>query len=339
MTTLVTGATGFIGSALVRALLSRGESVRALARPNHDTSSLEATGVDVRHGDLTRPETLQGLCTGVDTVIHCAARMKHWGTHKQFHEAIFMATQNLLREADGRARKFVYLSSIAALGMGGHLKGALESQAPRHTGIPYGDAKADAEQLVRGYHEEAKLDGIIIRPASVLGSGSVWVRMIVDAMLSRSGIPLIDGGRYSASFVYIDSLVDGILRAASNPLAVGKTYHFRDDWRVSWRQYLTDLGSLIGKKPRGDVPFGVAWAAGLLMEKLCTPLHVRPLSTRLVAVCMGRDNDVDTRQATSELGWATSVPYDVAMERIGSWVRENYGASSAKGSASLIAAS
>jgi 2-alkyl-3-oxoalkanoate reductase len=324
MMTLVTGATGFIGSVLVMELLARGHGVRALAMQGEDTSALEKAGVEIRRGDLMKKESLKGICTGADAVIHCAARVTDWGTKKQFYDAIYGATKNLLEEADGDSNKFMYLSSIAALGMGRHLKGAPESQAPRKSGVPYNDAKADTEILARKFHDTGRISCTIIRPANVTGPGSVWVRDIIDRMLSFTGIPLIDGGIYNSSFVYVDSLVDGIIRAAESDSAAGKTYHFRDDWDVTWKRYITDLGSFIGKVPRGRVPFHVAWTVGLLMEKICNPPHLRSPLTRVAAGVMGRDNDVDTARAKAELGWKTVVPYENAIGRIGEWVARNY---------------
>ncbi len=101
-------------------------------------------------------------------------------------------------------------------------------------------------------------------------------------------VPLIDGGRHSASLVYVDSLVDGIIRAGTVEAARGKAYHFRDDWRVSWKRYVNDLGAMIGKRPRGSVPFHAAWAAGWLLEKALTPFNVRAPLTRLAAGVMGQ---------------------------------------------------
>jgi nucleoside-diphosphate-sugar epimerase len=74
------------------------------------------------------------------------------------------------------------------------------------------------------------------------------------------GIPLIDKGRYSASLVYVDNLVDGIIMAGTRDEAAGRTYHFCDDWQVSWKRYLTDLSAFLGKSPKGHIPFHLAWA-------------------------------------------------------------------------------
>lgn len=324
MKTLVTGATGFIGSVLVRELLKKGHAVRALAMEGEDITRLESAGVEVRRGDLMKKETLRGLCDGIDTVFHCAARVTDWGTRKQFYDAIFTATENLLGEAAGKSRRFVYLSSFAALGMGLHLKGVLETDAPRKSGIPYNDAKADTEKLCREYHASGKIACTIVRPANVTGPGSVWVRDIVERLLSPTSVPLIDGGRYSSNFVYVDSLVDGIVRAGTREIAAGKTYHFRDDWVASWEKYINDLGAPLGKRPRGKIPFRLAWILGSVLEKICNPFHLRSPLTRLAAAIMGRDNDVDTTRAKSELGWKTTVPYNEAMKSIQAWVRDNY---------------
>lgn len=323
MKTLVTGATGFIGSVLVGELVRKGHGVRALALPGEDASALEAAGVEVVRGDLTVPESLRGICAGRDAVFHLAARVTDWGSRRSFYDAILGATRNLLAHAAGVSGRFVYISSIAALGLGSHLKGVTETAAPRKSGVPYNDAKADTEALVREYHESGKIDCVIVRPANVTGPGSVWVTDIVERMRDMM-VPLIDGGRHSASLVYVDSLVDGIIRAGTMDAAKGKSYHFRDDWRVSWNRYVTDLGAMIGKRPRGAVPFRAAWAAGWLLEKALTPFGVRAPLTRLAAGVMGRDNDVDTALAREELGWRTVVSYDEAMQKIGDWVRARY---------------
>jgi len=320
MKTLVTGATGFIGSFLVKKLLSQGYEVRALVLPGEKCEWLAQAGVEIAYGDLTDRKTIAGICNGIHTVYHCAARVTDWGTKKQFYKVIYEATKNILEEASRRAERFIYLSSIASLGLGNHLKGKKETDPPVKTGIPYNDAKADAETIVMTYHENAKIACTIIRPANVIGPGSVWVKDIIARYMSITGVPLIDNGRYSASLVYIDNLVDGIIRAGTTSIAKGKTYHFRDDWDVTWKQYLTDLGRCVGKSPKGDIPFVIAWYGALVLESLCNPLHIRSPLTRLAVAVMGRDNDVDTALTQAELGWKTVVSYDEAMNEIRKWV-------------------
>ncbi|HOT43494.1 MAG TPA: NAD-dependent epimerase/dehydratase family protein [Spirochaetota bacterium] len=323
MKALVTGATGFIGSVLAEELMARGHGVRALAFPEEKVSELVNRGAEICRGDLTAPESLRGLCDGVDTVFHLAGRVTDWGTRKQFYTAIYNATENLLKEAAGKASRFVYVSSLAAMGMGGHLKGVKETDPPRKSGVYYNDAKADAEALVRSYHDAGAIACTIVRPANVTGPGSVWVRDIIDQML-KMPVPLFDRGRHPTSFVYVDSLVDGIIRAGTMDVARGRAYHFRDDWTATWKEYITFLGSLVGKRPRGNIPFRLAWPLGLVMEKILNPLQVRSPLTRLNVGVLGRNNDIDTSLARAELGWRTTVSYSEAMERIAAWVRTHY---------------
>ncbi|RJQ67053.1 MAG: hypothetical protein C4519_24875 [Desulfobacteraceae bacterium] len=103
-------------------------------------------GVAIRRGDLRKIDNLRGLCEDIAIVFHCAARVTDWGTQRQFYQATYAATRHLLEESEGKCERFVYLSSIAALGMGRHMKGFREDHAPCKSGVPYHDAKAEQTQ-------------------------------------------------------------------------------------------------------------------------------------------------------------------------------------------------
>ncbi|MCL4558365.1 MAG: NAD-dependent epimerase/dehydratase family protein [Deltaproteobacteria bacterium] len=319
---LVTGAGGFIGSFLCKRLSENGYSIRALAFPGEDVKHLETTGAEIVTGDLTVPGSIKGVADGVDTVYHLAGRVTDWGPRKAFYTAIPGATGNLLHESVGKVSRFVYISSFCACGMGRHLKGVKEDDPAYKTGIPYGDAKLEAEGLVQGCHKEKGLTYTIIRPSNVIGPGSIWVKDVVER-LRKSSVPLIDHGRYSASLVYVENLVDGILLAGTKDAAKNNTYFFRDDWEVTWERYLKDLGRIVGKRPLISVPFWLAWTAAGIFEKLYAPFKVRPPGTRASVAVLGRDLDVDNTKAKRELGWATRVPYEDAMKAIEAWVRSS----------------
>jgi nucleoside-diphosphate-sugar epimerase len=324
MKSLVTGATGFIGSVLTRELLKKGHTVRALALPGENTQGLEKLGCDVRRGDLLKPHTLNGLCDDIDTVFHLAGRVTDWGKKELFYTAIYDATRYILEASIGHASRFVYISSIAAIGFARHIKGFRESDTPVKCGLPYGDAKLDAEGLVMRAHNAGSIACTIIRPANVTGPGSVWVKDIVERMMSMP-VPLFDGGIYCASLIYVNNLVDGIILAGTKDIARGKTYQLRDDWDVTWKRYITDLGALIGKKPGPAIPYRTARMAAWVCDMVFTPLNIRPPVSRMSVDIMGRDMDVDNTLAKEELGWKTTVSYPEAMLKIGPWVKEHYG--------------
>ncbi len=319
---LVTGATGFIGSRLCRDLKKDNWKIRALALEGEDCNHISGDVSEVIFGDITRAGTLNGIGDGVDVVFHLAARVLDYGSKKQFYAPIYDGTQNMLDACAKKAKRFLYASSIAACGLGKHLKGFTETDIPQKSGIPYNDAKNDAEKLVRSFQGRFDNGCTIIRPSNVIGPKSAWVDELGRQFL-KSVVPLIDGGQYSASLIYVDNLVDGIIKAGTADAASGQTYQLRDDWDVTWKQYLTDLSGLLGKKPMGSLPYAVAWAIANVTEKLLTPVGIRPPVTRLAMAIMGRDNDVDTSKAKTELAWQTKVSYPEAMEQIGEWVKVN----------------
>jgi len=322
---LVTGATGFIGSRLCKELKKENFKIRALAMAGENCDHIAADVSEIVTGDITRPDTLGGIGDGMDVVFHLAARVLDYGSKKQFYAPIYEGTQNMLNACADRSKRFLFVSSIAACGLGKHLKGFKETDTPRKSGIPYNDAKNDAEKLIHSYENRFAKGCTIIRPANVIGPKSVWVDELGKQFL-KSVVPLIDKGRYSASLLYVDNLVDGIIKAGASDVAAGQTYQLRDDWDVTWKQYLTDLSALFGKKPMGSVPYSVAWTMGSAIEKLLTPIGIRPPVTRLAVAIMGRDNDVDTTKARQELGWRTKVSYPEAMKQIGEWIQENWSA-------------
>ena len=323
MKVLVTGAAGFIGSHLARRLLARGDEVRGLLMPGELDRGLEALGMEVFRGDLTDARAVKGVAEGCDRVIHAANRTIDWGTRKQFFSIGVDGTRNLLEECAGKVERFVYLSSIAAYGLGVHMKDFDEDTPLVKTGIHYGDAKAEAEQIVRSYMARGALDTTTIRPANVTGPGSVWVREVLDVM-GRGPLPLIDGGRWSASLVFVENLVDGILAAMDSEVAAGRTYNLRDDYEVTWKEYEEWLGGLIGRQPTGSLPYKLAWRLGWVVQTLFLPLGVRPPITAQAVGIMGRDLDVSNRRAKEELGWRTRVPWEEAKATIENWVQSEY---------------
>lgn len=323
MKALVTGAGGFIGSHLAAELLKTGHTVRGLFFPGESTGGLEQMGMETVYGDLTDIESVRGFADGMDIVFHLATRTLDWGTRKQFESIMVGGTENLLNVCQGKAARFIYFSSIAAMGLNRDLKGFTENEERRFCGIPYCDTKIIAEDLVRDFCREKKMEFIIIRPANVTGPKSVWVTEIIEAFF-KGPFPLVSGGKAPGAFVYVDNLVDGAILAAQSDISPGGVYFFRDDYDMTWKSYVTRIGRMVGKKPFGSIPLWLAWKMGSTCEALCTPLGVRPPMSRLAAAVMGRNNDVDTRRAKQELGWKTRVGQDEAMEKIEQWLKEVY---------------
>ncbi len=320
---LVTGAAGFIGTHLCRRLLRSGFSVRGLLVHAESSSTLERMGVEIVRGDLLEPSSLQGITDGVDIVYHLAARVTDWGRWEDFWNITVHGTERLLELSWKHCKKFIYVSSIAAYGVGRTMRGFTEDTPCVKTGVPYGDSKMEAEKRVMDYHGKRGISCTIVRPANVIGPGSVWVKDALDAF-RRGPVPLIDGGRHSASLLAVENLVDGIVLASMNKASNGQCFNFRDPWSVTWRQYLTDLGAMIDRRPSFTLPFGAAWTVARIFEALCRPFNLRPPLTRMAVGIVGRDNAVSTQKAHTLLGWRSRLSYEKTMQRIQTWVKEHY---------------
>ncbi len=325
MKVCITGINGFIGRHLYQLLLDKGGyEIRGLAMPKEDMSFFKEQEVEIIRGDLSKAETLRNYCEGADIVFHLAARVTDWGTKKQFYEAIHTATENLLKEAvQSKVKRFVYTSSISACGMGRNLGFPDENSPIYKSGVPYNDAKHDTEFLVRKYQKDFGLNYTIIRPTNVTGANSVWVKDPIARMAEFFGLPLLDNGKYDAALVDVANLVDGIYRAGTMQVAENQVYFLMDDWNVTWKKYLGDLGAMMDRSPKGNLSFGFAWNMGTFLELILNPLGIRSPLTRLGAGILGRDLKVNTQKAQTELGWKSAVSYEESQRRIKSWVEEN----------------
>jgi dihydroflavonol-4-reductase len=226
MTVLVTGGTGFVGSAVVRALVERGDKVRVLARRTSKVDELTALGVEIAYGDLLDQTSIEAALAGCDTLYHVAAIYELWVQDKQkLIQTAVDGTRNAMEAAHKTGvSKVVYTSTSATIGAA---KGEVGTETTPHRGYflsAYEEAKHKAEQVAWEYVEKG-VPIVIVNPAAVYGPGD----------LKSTGQGLIDvvNGRapflypMSWSTVYIDDVARGHLLAAEKG-EVGQRYIFSE---------------------------------------------------------------------------------------------------------------
>lgn len=304
----VTGASGFVGSALLRRLRADGIPAVALLRsPGHGLPA----GVEPRiTGDLTGATELRPLLAGVDVLVHAAARvhvMREQSTDPlaEFRLVNVDATVSLARQAAAAGvRRLVFISSIKVNGeatLPGQPFRAKDPPAPQD---PYGISKQEAEQALWQVAETTGLELVVIRPPLVYGPGVKGNIARLLGWLDR-GLPLpfgaVDNRR---SLVALDNLVDLLCRAALHPVAAGQTLLVSDGHDLSTPELIRGLARGRGR-PAWLVPVP---AAGLRLAGRLAGQAA--MIERLVGSLQ-----LDLTPTRQLLGWSPPVPVDQALAR------------------------
>ncbi|WP_406637032.1 NAD-dependent epimerase/dehydratase family protein [Amycolatopsis sp. WGS_07] len=244
---LVTGATGFIGSAVLRALLARGAAVRVLAR-GEVPEWITRSGARVHCGDLADAASLAGACTGVATLVHAASRIG--GTEEECAEVNDLGTARLLAEAHrAGTRRIVSLSTCAVYRDGEH------RGAPEDT-LDLGPASATSRTRLAGEQQVRAAGGIVLRPHLVYGAGD---RHVVPALVRwlRAVPAWAAGGRSRTSVVSSEDLAAVLTAFALDPALgrPGEVFHVADPEPVRMRDLLEAVCRLLDLPvPEHDLP-------------------------------------------------------------------------------------
>lgn len=302
MKVLVTGANGFVGNALVADLRTRGHDVvAATRRPAENT-----VGV----GELDGATDWRAALQGCDAVVHTAARVHQMNEQAQEAEALYRktnveATLNLARQAAAAGvRRFVFISSIKAMGEGGHFS----AETPCHPQDAYGRSKHDAEDALLKLSAETGLEVVILRLPLVYGPGVKGnFRSLLRAV--QKGLPLPLGAVANArSLLYLGNLVDVISLCLSHPAAAGRVWLPSDGPEVSTSGLIRGIAKAMRRKARLlPVPPSLMLAAAGVLGK-------GPAAARLFG-----DLTVDSAPLFKELGWRPPFTLDDGLKVTAQW--------------------
>ncbi len=256
-TVLVTGANGFVGNHLCRALLARGFDVRAAVRRGPDGDELKSAGCEVVSvGDLASDTDWVTALAEVDEVVHLAARPDLTDPDgvppDGDHRVDVAATMGLAQAAaSAGVRRLVFVSSVKVHGE--HTSGPnhvfLETDPPA-PGEPYGQSKWEAEQVLREIAGNSELELVIVRSPLVYGPGVKGNFLELMRAIDR-GRPLPLGAiRNARSLIYVGNLVSALIRCLTHPAACGRTYLVSDGEDLSTPELVRRLAKALGHPAR-----------------------------------------------------------------------------------------
>jgi len=320
LTVLVTGATGFLGTSLVRRLLAEGESVRMLARSAAKAKPLTDEGAEAVIGDITDPAAVSEAVDGATVVYHLAGRLFEPGVPGAEYRAIHVEGTKLLLERCQHAtlERFVHCSTTGVLGVTGD--GPADETAPYRPTNVYEATKAEAEQAVLDKSREG-LPAVIARPGLVYGPGDLHLLPFFRTVLRRRFRPI---GRRPVWLhpIYIDDTTEALLRCGKQADAVGECFHLAGQEPVSLARLAEAVARAGGTRlPRGHIPLTAAQAVALVGDRLPPNLKQSAPLTRSRLDFLTHSRVYDVRKAERVLGFAAATDLRTGAARSMAWYR------------------
>jgi dihydroflavonol-4-reductase len=330
MISLVTGATGFVGSAVVRQLLQSGHSVRVLVRPNSNLGNLQGLAVEMVRGDLTDQAALQRAVQGCRYVFHLAADYRLWVPKPAImYENNITGTRNLMLVAlKAGVERIVYTSSVATLGLPADGRPGDEDTPVTLDDMigHYKRSKFLAEAAVRELHREHNLPVVIVNPSTPVGPRDIKPtptgRMIVEAASGRMPA-YVDTG---LNLVDVADVAQGHLLALERG-RLGERYVLGGE-DLSLQQILAEIARLTDRPPPHiSLPHQVVLPVAYLLEGWARLFDSgEPLVTVVGVKLAKKHMYFSSEKARRELGYSPSPPFP-ALEAALAWFRQQgYGA-------------
>lgn len=322
MKVLVTGGGGFLGGAIVRRLIERGDKVRTFQRGSYP--ALEQLAVECGRGDLAEPEEVDAAVAGCDMVFHVAAKAGVWGPREEYYRANVVGTRNVLdacrRLGVGR---LVYTSS-PSVAFDGRDEEGIDESAPYAKRIlaHYPATKAEAEQLVLAANS-AELATVALRPHLIWGPGDPHLVPRVLDRGRRGRLRLLGSRPKLVDSTYIDNAATAHLAAADRlqpgAACAGKAYFISNGEPLPMAELINRILAAGHLPPvTRTIPPGLAYMGGGLLEVVYRALRLKtePILTRFVARQLSTAHWFDITAARRDLGYEPDVTIDEGMRRL-----------------------
>ncbi|HUV51023.1 MAG TPA: NAD-dependent epimerase/dehydratase family protein [Anaerolineae bacterium] len=325
---LVTGGGGFLGSAIVRRLVERGDHVRSFSRGFYQ--ELASLGVEQVRGDIGDKDAVEGACKGMDLVFHVAAKAGVWGDYFEYYNTNVIGTENVVAACiKHKVPRLVHTSSPSVIFNGTDMEGVDES-------IPYANkfhahypkTKAIAEQNVINAARD-DLMTIILRPHLIWGPED---NHLVPGIIARAKrLVRVGDGKNLVDTIYIDNAADAHILAADrlqeNHKLSGNVYFISQGEPVFLWEMINNILKAAGLGPvKRSISRRTAWVIGAMLEACFKffKLSGEPQMTRFVAEELATAHWFDISAAKNDLGYIPKRSTEEGLRRLELWLKNGY---------------
>jgi len=321
---LVTGATGFTGGHLARALVARGDAVSALVRGEGPAvAALEQAGVALVRGDLRDPAAIAAATANVEVVYHVAAMYRQAGLPDETYRAVNATAVAAIIEAAARAgvTRVVHCSTVGVHGDIEHPPAT--EDAPLAPGDIYQVTKLEGEELAREAGRRLGIEVTIVRPTGIYGPGDRRLLKLFRGVARRRWVTLGPGHIYY-HLTFIDDLIDGLALCAAHPAAANRTYILAGGEVTTLNALVALVAEAAGvPAPTLHLPVWPFHAAGAVCEAICAPFGIAPPIYRRRVDFFTKSRAFDITRARTEIGFAPRVGLREGIRRTLDWYREH----------------
>ena len=323
MKVLVTGGAGFLGSAIVKRLLTHDDEVRSISRNFYP--ELEDMGVEQIQGDIGNHSDVELACRGRDLVFHVASKFGIWGAYEDFYRTNVTGTVNMIKGCKTQNVGMLIYTSTPNVIFTGRPEECVNESVPYPAKFPahYPKTKALAEQEVIKAAGN-RLKTMVLRPHFMYGPGDNHGFPRIVARAKR--LKIIGDGKNLIDVTYIDDAVDAHLLAAQklleNPALSGNVYFISQGEPYPAWGMINNFLKVAGLEPiTRSVPHRVAWVAGACLEFLYTLFKIKgePFMTRYLADVCATSQWFDISAAKKDLGFAPKITVEEGFRRLTEW--------------------
>jgi len=326
---IITGAGGLLGRHLTSHLTHQGWVVTALMRPGTDPAALEKLGANSLACDLSTDEPPTEAVRAANVVFHTAAAVSDWAPWSYFEANTVRATQNICAAAAGaRCPRFVHISTVGVYGVPPRNGTSAEDSPLRSHGRwdYYRRSKIMAEQIVWSFHQNKQLAATVIRPAMMYGPGDRALLGRILPLLRAGKIVFVGEPTTCLPLVHVRDVASAAVLAATNSEGSGQAFNVVNPERVTQKEFLDTIASLIGATPVSKrVPYRLAYAAGFVSEVVAHLLRASsaPRLTRYRVMLIGHPRCYSTDRIRARLGWRALVNFNDGIREAVQWHLDN----------------
>lgn len=322
---LVTGGGGFLGSAIVRQLVARGDRVKSFSRRFYP--ELATLGVEQIQGDISDKTAVEQASNGVNLVFHVAAKPGVWGDYSVYYRTNVIGTQNVIAACkEFKVSRLVYTSSPSVIFDGADMEGIDESVPyPEKFHAHYPKTKAMAEKSVIEAGDEV-LKTIILRPHLIWGPQD---NHLVPRIVERADrLVQVGDGKNLVDTIYIDNAADAHIQAADrleqSINLSGKVYFISQDDPVPLWEMVDNILKAAGLAPvQRSISRKTAWTIGAVLEIFYKMFKIsgEPRMTRFLADELSTAHWFDISAAKKDLGYVPKISMEEGLSRLEKWLR------------------